>query len=79
MLTPGSRIEPMFYHYQTTEGGEKMSVAPEVPDWAQSDVRGLILMVESFEEKAARRGDEEYRKNFAEIVSHLQGFLKETK
>ena len=56
-----------------------MSVAPEVPDWAQSDVRGLILMVESFEKKAARRGDEDSRKDFAEIVSHLQGFLTEAK
>lgn len=56
-----------------------MSVAPEVPDWAQSDVRGLILLVESCEKKAARRGDEDYRKDFAEIVSQLQGFLTEAR
>lgn len=56
-----------------------MSVAPEVPDWAQSDIRGLILMVESFEKEAARRKDEDYRKNFAEIVSQLQGFLTEAR
>jgi hypothetical protein len=58
---------------------EKMSVAPEVPDWAQSDVRGLILFVESCEKKAACRGDEDYRKDFAEIVSQLQGFLTEAR
>jgi hypothetical protein len=52
---------------------------PEIPDWVQSDVLGLILMVESFEKKAARRGDEDSRKDFAEIVSHLQGFLTEAK
>ena len=52
---------------------------PEVPEWVQSDTRGLILMVESFEKNAARRGEEESRKNFAEIVSQLQGFLTEAR
>lgn len=52
---------------------------PEVPDWVESDIRGLILIVESFEKKAARRGDEDSRKDFAEIVSQLQGFLTEAR
>lgn len=52
---------------------------PEVPDWVQSDIRGLILMVESCEKSAARRGEEDSCKDFAEIVRHLQGFLTEAR
>lgn len=52
---------------------------PEIPDWVQSDVRGLILFVESCEKNAARRGEDESRRDFSEIVSQLQGFLTEAK
>ncbi|WP_455021168.1 hypothetical protein [Lancefieldella rimae] len=50
---------------------------PNVPDWVQSDIRGLILLVESAKKRADQRGEELSSKDFEEIVSHLRGLLDE--
>ena len=56
-----------------------MQNAPKVPSWVQSDIRGLILLVEQAKKRADVRGEELSRDDFQEIVSQLRGLLDDAK